>query len=204
MPEKPLWSPSRERVAGANLTRFIDALNQAYKLKLRDYHELWRWSVEHIEAFWDALWQYSGVIGDRGKRVLADAKKMPGARFFPYGNLNFAENLLVKDAKGDAIVFWGEDKVKRRLSHRELRETVSRLQQAFANAGVKEGDRVAAFMPNMPETVICMLAVTSLGAGWTPPREYVQPLVAETVFRIVTGYRVPDAAELEWRAGTRA
>jgi acetoacetyl-CoA synthetase len=92
---------------------------------------------------------------------------MPGARFFPDVRINFAENLLRGDREGDAIVFWGEDKVKRRLTHRELREAVSRMQQALVKAGLKEGDRVAAFMPNMPETVIAMLATTSLGGTFT-------------------------------------
>jgi acetoacetyl-CoA synthetase len=99
--------------------------------------------------------------------VLADKNKMPGARFFPDAKLNFAENLLRRDGDGDAIVFWGEERVRRRLSHRELREQVSRLQQALSAAGVKEGDRVAAFMPNMPEAVIAMLATASLGATFS-------------------------------------
>src|SRR6185436_1502916 len=90
-----------------------------------------------------------------------------GARFFPDARLNFAENLLRDRSDSDAIIFWGEDKVKRRLSHRELHDTVSRVQQALVAAGVREGDRVAAFMPNMPETVIAMLAAASLGATFT-------------------------------------
>ena len=167
MTEQPLWSPSKELVAGANITAFIKALNQAYKLKLRDYGELWRWSVDHLEEFWDAVWQYGGVVGDRGKRTLVDGGRMPGARFFPDAKVNFAENLLRGNPQGDAVVFWGEDKVKRRLSHRELREAVSRMQQALAKAGVGEGDRVAAFMPNMPETLVAMLGTASLGGTFT-------------------------------------
>jgi acetoacetyl-CoA synthetase len=167
MSDKPLWSPSGERIAEANMTRFMRALNQAYELRLRNYGDLWRWSVDHLEEFWDAVWQYTGVIGERGKRTLADAGKMPGARFFPDAKINFAENLLRGERDGDALVFWGEDRVKRRMSHRELREAVSRMQQALAKAGVGEGDRVAAFMPNMPETVVAMLATASLGATFT-------------------------------------
>jgi acetoacetyl-CoA synthetase len=167
MSQKPLWSPSARGVADANITAFITALNTAYKLKLRTYHDLWQWSVDNLEEFWDAIWQFGGVIGERGKRTLADGDRMPGARFFPDAKINFAENLLRGDRDGDAIVFWGEDKVKRRLSHRELREAVSRMQQALAKAGVGEGDRVAAFMPNMPETVIAMLATASLGGTFT-------------------------------------
>ena len=165
--EKPLWSPSRGRIAQANVTRFIDALNAAYKLKLRGYGDLYEWSIDNLEEFWDAVWQYGRVIGDRGKRTLVDPDKMPGARFFPDAKLNFAENLLRRRDEGDAIVFWGEDKGKRRLSHRVLHDMVSRWQQALVAAGVKEGDRVAAFMPNMPETVIAMLATSSLGATFS-------------------------------------
>jgi acetoacetyl-CoA synthetase len=168
MQEKPLWTPDAKRVAEANLTRFIDEVNKRHKLRLAGYHDLWRWSVANLEAFWSALWDFGGVVAQtQGKRVLADGGKMPGARFFPDAKLNFAENLLRADGDGDAIVFWGEDKVKRRLTHRELREMVSRTQQALSAAGVKEGDRVAAFMPNMPETVVAMLATASLGATFT-------------------------------------
>ena len=167
MAERPLWKPSRSRVANANITAFMAALNKAYKLKLRDYDDLWLWSVDHLEEFWDAIWQYGRVIGDRGKRTLADGDEMPGARFFPDSRLNFAENLLRRRDEADAIVFWSEDKGKRRLSHRVLSDMVSRWQQALAAAGVKEGDRVAAFMPNMPETVIAMLAAASLGATFS-------------------------------------
>jgi acetoacetyl-CoA synthetase len=177
MSEMPLWSPTPERVAGANLTRFIAEVNRRHGLALDGYRELWRWSVDNLEAFWLAVWDFCGVQATtRGERVLADADKMPGARFFPDARINFAENLLRSrdpsrgreaPVSNDAIIFWGEDKVRRRLSHRELHDTVSRLQQALAAAGVKEGDRVAAFMPNMPETVIAMLACASLGATFT-------------------------------------
>jgi acetoacetyl-CoA synthetase len=170
MTEKPLWAPTPERVKAANITAFIELVNDRHKAKLDSYEDLWHWSVANLEAFWAAVWEFGGVIAqDRGERVLADADKMPGARFFPDAKLNFAENLLRPDVKDadDAIVFRGEDKVKRRLTHRELRDTVSRLQQALAKAGVKEGDRVACFMPNMPETVMAMLATASLGATFT-------------------------------------
>ena len=167
MAEQPLWKPSPARAANANITAFIAALNAAYKLKLRDYDDLWRWSVDNLEEFWDAVWQYGRVIGDRGVQTLVHGDKMPGARFFPDSRLNFAENLLRRRDEADAIVFRGEDKGRRRISHRVLYDLVSRWQQALAAAGVKEGDRVAAFMPNMPETVIAMLAAASLGATFS-------------------------------------
>jgi acetoacetyl-CoA synthetase len=167
MQEQPLWTPSPERLAGARMSAFMTRVNERHGLALKDYRQLWKWSVDHLEDFWSEVWDFGGVVGTRGKRVLADKHKMPGARFFPDGKLNYAENLLRVRDDTDAIVFWGEDKVRRRLSRRELYDTVSRVQQALTKAGVKEGDRVAAFMPNMPETVIAMLATASLGATFT-------------------------------------
>ena len=170
MQETPLWSPSPRRVADANMTAFMGLVNERHGLALATYAQLYRWSIDHLEDFWRAMWDFGGVIAaTRGERVLADPDKMPGARFFPDARLNFAENLLrAQEGEADeAIVFRGEDRVHRRISRRELRESVSRLQQALAGAGVGEGDRVAAFMPNMPETVVAMLATASLGATFT-------------------------------------
>ena len=167
MGDQPLWTPTPERIAGAGVTAFMKQVNRRHGLSLASYAQLHDWSVAHLEDFWSAMWEFGGVIGTPGARVLADGDRMPGARFFPDGRLNFAENLLRKRDDADAIVFWGEDKVKRRLTRRELHDLVSRVQQGLVKAGVKEGDRVAAFMPNMPETVIAMLAAASLGATFT-------------------------------------
>ena len=163
----PLWTPTAERVASAPLTAFQAAASQRAGRELSSYRELHRWSVDDREAFWDLLWDFCGIVGDKGSRILVDADRMPGASFFPDARLNFAENLLRFEGSGDAIVFRGEDKVERRLSWEELRALVSRLQQHFLSLGVNEGDRIAAMMPNMPETVAAMLAATSIGAVWS-------------------------------------
>jgi len=150
------------------MTVFTKQVNAKHGLALGGYDELWKWSTADLESFWTAMWDFGGVVAQaRGERVLVDGDKMPGARFFPDAKLNFAENLLGRDDDTEAIVFRGEDKVRRRITRRELHALVSRLQQALAKAGVKEGDRVAAFMPNMPETVVAMLAASSLGATFT-------------------------------------
>ena len=169
MTDQPLWTPSPERVAASNMAAFMTFVNDRHATTLAGYAELHRFSVERMEDFWAAVWDYCGVIADtRGDAVIADKAKMPGARFFPGAKLNFAENLLRdRAAQGDAIIFWGEDRVRARLTHAELRDEVSRMQQALAAAGVEAGDRVAAFMPNMPETVVTMLASASLGATFT-------------------------------------
>lgn len=165
--DQPLWQPSKDRIQNTNLMRFMNFVNQRHGQNLTNYPTLHRWSVETPEGFWDALWDFHGIIGSKGGRILADGDKMPGAKFYPDGQLNFAENLLRRDDETDAMVFWGEDKVRRRISWRELHEAVSRLQQALLADGVEPGDRVAGFLPNMIETVVAMLATTSLGAIWS-------------------------------------
>jgi len=163
-----LWQPTRSRIESTPLYRFMHLLRDRWRIDLPDYAALHRFSVEDMETFWLSLWDYAGVVAEtRGDRVLIDAGKMPGARFFPEARLNFAENLLKRRDDGDAIVFWGETQVRRRLSWRELYERVSRLAQALEADGVAPGDRVAAIMPNLPETVIAMLAAASVGAVFT-------------------------------------
>ncbi|HYC35309.1 MAG TPA: acetoacetate--CoA ligase [Usitatibacter sp.] len=171
MSDKPLWSPTPQQVAQANITAFMKLVNERHGLALADYPQLYQWSIDRPGDFWTAMWDFGGVIAEtRGEIVISDKDRMPGARFFPDARLNFAENLLRDRGAApdsDALVFRGEDKARRRMSHRGLREAVSRLQQALAAEGVGEGDRVAAFIPNMPEAVIAMLATASLGATYT-------------------------------------
>jgi acetoacetyl-CoA synthetase len=165
---EPLWQPSAEQIAAANMTRFMKEAGARWKRSLEDFAELRRWSVEQREEFWVSVWDFCGVVAEtRGERVLVDGDRMPGAKFFPDARLNFAENLLRKRDQSDAIVFWVEDKVKRRLSHGALYDAVSQMAQALKADGVGVGDRVAGYMPNMPETVIAMLATASLGATWS-------------------------------------
>ncbi len=164
----PMWQPSPERIQATNLTRFMTGLAERSGRVFDDYHDLYAWSVEDLEGFWEAVWDFCGVIHEGAREpVLVDGDKMPGARFYPEVRLNFAENLLRRRDGHDAIVFWGEDKVRRRLSYAELHDLVARTAAALAGLGVGEGDRVAGFMPNMPETVVAMLATASLGAIWS-------------------------------------
>lgn len=165
--EKPLWTPSAERVAAAPLTAFAAAAEKRAGRRFPTYAELHGWSVADRSAFWGLVWDFCGVIGEKGERLLVDGDRMPGARFFPDAKLNFAENLLRGRGPGEAIVFRGEDKVERRLSWDQLAALVSRLQQLLVSLGVGKGDRVAAMMPNMPEAVAAMLATASIGAVWS-------------------------------------
>ena len=165
--DQPLWQPSAERIAAANITDFARRAEARWGLSLPDYEALHGWSVEHPEQFWTSVWEYGGVIGERGETVLVDGERMPGAKWFPEARLNFAQNLLRSRDERDALVFWGEDRVKNRMSHGELYRRVAQFAAALREQGVGKGDRVAAYMPNMPETVVAMLAAASIGAIFT-------------------------------------
>jgi acetoacetyl-CoA synthetase len=168
MAERPLWKPSPERMEEANLTRFARQAIRDWKLGFNDYPAFYDWTIEHPEQFWDSLWKFANVRASaKGARVLVNGERMPGARWYPEARLNFAENLLRRRDAATALVFWGEDRVKRRLTHRELYEQVSRIAQGLRALEVKSGDRVAAYLPNMPEAISAMLASASIGAAFS-------------------------------------
>ena len=168
MQDKPLWTPSPERLARANVTRFMGLLNERHGLALGDYAGLYRWSIDHLEDFWRAVWDFGGVIAEtRGERVLVDAGQMPGAPLLSRREAQFRREPAAAPARRGRAGVLGRGPGARRLSAGDLYDEVSRVQQALAAAGVSEGDRVAAFMPNMPEAVIAMLAAASLGATFT-------------------------------------
>lgn len=165
---EPLWQPSPGWAKATNLMRFAAQAAQRWNRRLDTMAEIHAWSVEQLEEFWLSVWEWGGVIAEiRGETVLRDGAKMPGAQFFPDARFNFAENLLRRRDAGEALVFRGEDKVQRRLSHAELYDRVSRLAQALKSDGVGPGDRVAGYIPNMPEAIVGMLATSSLGAMWS-------------------------------------
>jgi acetoacetyl-CoA synthetase len=157
----PLWRPTPERAAQTQLARFMQRAGKS------TYEELHRWSVEQAPDFWNLLWEFARVHGTRTGPTLVHPDRMPGAQWFPRAKLNFAENLLRGRGAADAIVFWGEDRIKRRLTQKNLHDLVSRMSQALADLGVKKGDRVAGYLPNLPESTAAMLATASLGAIWS-------------------------------------
>lgn len=165
---EPLWRPTAERKESANLTVFMQDYAARTGAAIPDYSALHAHSVTNPEQFWDAFWDFAGIKAEvKGDRILEEGDKMPGAQFFPDAKLNFAENLLRRRDETDALVFWAEDKVKRRVSWSALCDQVSRIASALRQAGVREGDRIAGFVPNMPETIAAMLAASSIGAIWT-------------------------------------
>jgi len=165
---EPLWRPSEARIQASNLKRFVDKVEDRHGVTIEDYASLHRWSVEQREAFWDAVWDLGAVVAkQKGSVVLADGDRMPGARWFTEARLNFAENLLRRRDDEPALIFFGEDAVRRSVSFAELHRKVSQLSQALRSAGIRPGDRVAGYLPNMPETVMAMLAAASVGATWS-------------------------------------
>ncbi len=163
-----LWQPSERQVAQANITAFAREAGRSLSRVFPDYAALYRWSIDDREGFWKAVWEWCGVKAEaRGEVVLENRDAMPGARWFPEARLNFAQNCLWRRGGGDAIVFRGEDGSRRRISRDELYAAVSRCALALSAAGIAAGDRVAALMPNVPETVIAALAAASIGAIWS-------------------------------------
>ena len=165
--DQPMWRPSEERIAQANLTRFMRVLRENHAVDVADYAALHEWSVAQPERFWTALWSFADVIGERGDEVLVDRDRMPGAKWFTQARLNFAENLLRRRDDAVALVFRGEDRVRSACTYGQLYDEVSRTAQALRAAGVVAGDRVAGYLPNMPAAVIATLATASLGAIWS-------------------------------------
>ncbi|MCB9987893.1 MAG: acetoacetate--CoA ligase [Rhodospirillales bacterium] len=161
--EMPLWVPSPDRVKASRLYRFIQGIEEKTGRSFEGYEDFWQWSVENIEDFWACVWDFCGVIGDKGSEILMNGDKMPGAQFFPEARLNYAENLLRRRDGGTAIIFRDEKGDERTLTYGQLYDDVSRWRQALAGAGMKEGDRIALYLPNIPEALIAMLAASSMG-----------------------------------------
>ena len=166
-PQK-LWEPSQEAIERAQMTEFARWIVRRLKLDLNSYPDFYRWTVDNPEEFWSSVWDWCGVVASRkGSTVLVDGDKMPGARWFPEARLNVAENLLRRGDRGDALVFWDETGFRRRVSYADLYSDVSRAAQALKSLGLRPGDRAAAFIPNMPETVVFALAAISQGIVWS-------------------------------------
>lgn len=163
----PLWTPSAQQLKTSKLTAFAEHVSNKHGKQFSDYDALHAWSCEAGGEFWDILWDYVGIVGDKGERIVVDEHLMPGAQYFPDAKINYAENLLKFRGSQEAIVFRSEDKLEQRVTRDALYAMVSRFQKAFIADGMVEGDRVAAMMPNMPETIAAMLAATSIGAIWS-------------------------------------
>lgn len=163
----PLWTPSDEFRRSTPMHAFMMDCNDQFDLHMDSFADLHDWSVDSRAEFWSAVWEFCQLKGHRGERVIVNDDNMLDASFFPDASLNFAENLLSTTGVSDAIIFRGEDRVSYRWSWNQLHDLVSKLQQAYLSLGIGKGDRIAVMMPNIPETVACMLAAASIGAIWS-------------------------------------
>jgi acetoacetyl-CoA synthetase len=163
-----MWQPSERIIEDAQLTQFARQVIRKRRLDSNSYADFYQWSVDNPEEFWSDVWDFSGVVAARkGSTVLVDGDKMPGARWFPEARLNLAQNLLRRGDRGDAFVLWDETGFRRRVSYSDLTSDVSRAAQALQALGLRAGDRVAAFIPNIPEAGMLALAALSQGIVWS-------------------------------------
>jgi acetoacetyl-CoA synthetase len=164
---EPLWLPGARRLREANINRFMQLIRMERDPGVVDYQSLYRFSIDSPKAFWRAVWEFGGVIGTPGDLTVENFELMPGARWFPDGSLNFAENLLRYRDDREALLFRSETGLASSLTYKQLYKQVAGVASALRKSGVEPGDRVAGYMPNLPETVIAMLATTSIGAIWS-------------------------------------
>ena len=207
---EPIWRPPAAELADSLMARFARHVELERGVGVDGYEQLWSWSVEHLDDFWTAIWEFFGVRASRGETVLAD-RSMPGACWFPGARLNYAEEVL-NQATVDrpALVVLSEGTDPREVSWRELRRDVAALAGQLRRWGVKPGDRVAAYLPNIPQAVVAMLASASVGAVWACcPPDYGTTTVVDrlaqidpVVLIVADGYRyggreIPRTAEVE-------
>jgi len=209
----PLWTPSEETIRNANITRFLNHVNKKQGKKFRTYWDLYQWSIENIPDFWARMWEFADIKASRPyDRVVDDLKVFPGTKWFPGARLNFAENLLRYRDDRLAFIFKGETQKSTRMTYAELYTSVARLAKSLRDIGLQPGDRVAAYMPNLIETAVAMLATTSIGAVWSSCATDIGPQAAldrlgqiePKVLFTVNGYyykgkmfsSVPNAAEI--------
>tara|TARA_Y100000996_G_scaffold36024_1_gene25183 strand:+ start:1669 stop:3615 length:1947 start_codon:yes stop_codon:yes gene_type:complete len=166
---KVLWNPNDKQIELSNLSKFISLVNGRYNLSLsKDYSDVYNWSINNIEKFWESVFIHSNIKYSKPyTQVVDDIDKMPGANWFKSLKFNYAENLLLNNSNDIAIQYYCEDKIKGEISYSDLNNRVAKVSESFKSMGLKSGDRVAAIMPNIPETIIAMLAVTSIGAVWS-------------------------------------
>ncbi len=165
--EQVMWQPPEQNLTTTSIAQFCERLKSSVAQTFTSYNELYSWSVAEPQKFWSEFWEFAEIIGSKGNRVFKKQEQFSDCRWFPDASLNFAENLLRTSSEDEAIVFWGEDKIRKRLSYAELQKEVAKMSRCLKDLGVNKGDRVAAYLPNLPETIICMLATTSLGALWS-------------------------------------
>jgi len=169
MPQsQKLWNPSERFINESNLTTYENWLEENYDLRFSSYEELWKWSVENIDVFWESLWKYFDIISYSDYSKVTSTHKMPGVKWFEGATLNYSEHIFrMKSADRPALIFATETGEKAEMSWSELEQKVASVRAFLEDEGVGKGDRVAAYIPNIPEAIIIFLAANSLGAIWS-------------------------------------
>ena len=163
-----LWNPSEESISKTHLYKLQKYINKKYNIKLNNYNQLHNWSINNIDSFWSTMWNQLDIIYSKKYSAVIDNENiMLESNWFLDSKLNFAENLLRYKTNDIAIEFINENNIHQKISYRDLYNQVAKVSYSFKKLGIKEGDRVAAVMPNIPETIICMLAASSIGAIWS-------------------------------------
>ena len=173
---KRLWEPSKNWIKNAKVTHFIEFVNKEYGENIKGGKDLYKWSVKKIAEFWEAMWNFSGIIASKPyDNIVENLNVFPGTKWFPGAKLNFAENLLKYKDDQFAFIFQGETKVTKQSTYSELNKTVARLVKSLKEIGIKLGDRIVSYIPNLIETPTAMLATTSIGAIWASCGAELQP-----------------------------
>ncbi len=163
----PIWTPSPDRVARARITAFMREVEARHHISIPDYKALYEFSISRLDDFWRLMWDFGRIRGTMGERIVEHPDRMPGARFFPDARLNFGENLLRRRDDGLAIAFAGEGGAQRTLTFAQLYDAVAAFARGLRAAGINKGDRIAGFVPNLPEAVIAALGSAAVGAVWS-------------------------------------
>lgn len=167
MGQKILWKPSEDFVNQSNLKHYENWLKEHKQLYFKSYDDLWQWSIDEVETFWQSLWEYFDIINYSSYQEVLSSYDMPGAKWFEGATLNYAEHIFRKKSDTRPALFFKNEKTQKTVSWKELEEQVKATQQFLIRNGIKQGDCVAAYLPNVPEAIICFLAVNSLGAVWS-------------------------------------
>ena len=164
---KKLWEPSKNWIKNAEVTHFIELVNKKYNQKIKGAKDLYKWSVDKIEDFWAAMWDFASIVASKKyEKVVEDVNVFPGTKWFPGAMMNFAENLLKFKDDQLAFIFQGETIKHKKMSYFDLNKIVAQLADSLRKIGVRKGDRVVSYIPNLIETPIAMLATSSIGAIW--------------------------------------
>ena len=165
---KLLWEPTEEKIKNSNMYRFMNFINGKFNKSFAEYTSLYQWSVDNLPEFWASMWEFAEIKASKPyDKVIDSEDKMMGVKWFEGSRLNFAENLLRYRDDNVALAFKQEDMPILRVTYKELYNEVAKVARSLRETGVTAGDRVVGFMPNMPQTIIAMLAATSIGAVWS-------------------------------------